>query len=224
MDKMEPTGGHDAIICSAGNNATDHSPKLAHLADRIRQRQRNATKDVIGIGKDLTTAKKMVGHGQFQDWIEREFAMTVRTAQSYMRIAECADKYETISLLPPTQAGLLASPSAPEEIIVGVLAEANAGTVIGTRQLKARIREAREPAKAPQRQRSRRSRAQIEAQREVHEARQRDQEQTVREAKAILAQLPDPKLQRLQEIAADAGVWFAVGRALKRDRPESPSR
>jgi hypothetical protein len=73
-------------------------PTPATLAADIRKGQAevekallNAVSTAIGIGKALREAKRLVGHGNFEDFVAVECrCFTMRTAQNYMRLA----KYE----------------------------------------------------------------------------------------------------------------------------------
>ena len=48
---------------------------------------RNINQNSIEIGQWLTQAKKLVNHGQWQNWLADNFQMTDRTARRYMKIA-----------------------------------------------------------------------------------------------------------------------------------------
>ena len=44
----------------------------------------------ILVGADLRVAKKLMPHGHWKKWLERNFELSTRTAQVYMRLAELA--------------------------------------------------------------------------------------------------------------------------------------
>ena len=48
---------------------------------------RNINQNSVDIGQWLTQAKKLLKHGQWQNWLQENFQMTDRTAQRYMKIA-----------------------------------------------------------------------------------------------------------------------------------------
>lgn len=48
---------------------------------------RNINQNSVAIGQYLTQAKKLVNHGQWQNFLADNFSMTVRTAQNYMKVA-----------------------------------------------------------------------------------------------------------------------------------------
>jgi hypothetical protein len=41
----------------------------------------------IEIGRALKEAKKLAGHGNYEDWLARNFTFTAKTAQNYTRLA-----------------------------------------------------------------------------------------------------------------------------------------
>lgn len=117
---------------------------LAAIADRIRQRVKSATTDIIAIGKDLIGAKAQLPHGAFLPWLDAEFGWTDRTARNYIRAADLAgSKSETISVLPPSTVYLLAAPSTPEKIRTDIIQEIETGKPVDHRNVETRIREAR---------------------------------------------------------------------------------
>ena len=73
---------------------------LRGQADRIR---RQCATSVIQIGKALLEAKRHLSHGGFLRWVECEVCIPVRTAQTYMRVANWAsDKGATVAHLSPS--------------------------------------------------------------------------------------------------------------------------
>lgn len=57
--------------------------RLAHLRREIREAIKHD--DHAGAGRALRTAKRVVGHGGFSEWVKHEIGITSRTAQRYMR-------------------------------------------------------------------------------------------------------------------------------------------
>jgi Protein of unknown function (DUF3102) len=80
------------------------SPQTAEFlrkrATRIRQGVKSTVESICDIGVQLCGAKRMLGHGQFVQWVESECGFSPRSAQNYMRASEFADKYATVALLP----------------------------------------------------------------------------------------------------------------------------
>ncbi len=122
--------------------------RLREIAERIRARIRRTVADIIDTGLDLAQVKSAVDHGQFTDWIEREFSMSMRTAQRYMQAAEWAEgKNDIVSHLPPKTLYLLAAKSTSVEIQTDVLQSLEADKKPDIRQIEERVRDARWPAK-----------------------------------------------------------------------------
>lgn len=118
-----------------GHNLTNssHPLDLKQTADEIRTLGKRVVADIIRIGELLTLAQKRVGHGNFSDWIDREFSWGLRTAENYMR-AYALSKSETVSDmegalddLPIGVLHVLARPSTPSEVVSETLKAAKEG-------------------------------------------------------------------------------------------------
>ena len=122
-------------------------PELTEIAERIRMRIRRTAEDIIAIGQDLTQVKGQLGHGKFLEWINSDLDMSERLAQNFMAVATWAeDKSAKIADLPPSTLYLLAAPSTPKEVAEEVVAEAMTGEPPKTREVKRRIKEAKNAA------------------------------------------------------------------------------
>lgn len=100
-------------------------------AERIKLRMRRTAEDIVEIGRDLTTTKASIGHGNFLPWIQAEFGMHERTAQRFMQVAEALKgKYDTVSYLEPTALYALANPKTPIEVREEIEAMIEAGEVV----------------------------------------------------------------------------------------------
>jgi hypothetical protein len=44
--------------------------------------------NIIEVGKRLTQAKDMLPHGEFGNWLDKKFCLTIRTAQKFMQVSE----------------------------------------------------------------------------------------------------------------------------------------
>ena len=94
-------------------------------AERIRRLQADVQRGIIEIGFELIAAKKQVGHGGWIDWLQKEFAWSVRTAQNFMGIAERFGKTKSISFLSTTTLiKILALPEGDEQAFIEVQAQA----------------------------------------------------------------------------------------------------
>ena len=124
------------------------TPELAPIAQRILQRIRQTTADIIAIGKDLIEVKDKLGQGSFGIWINRELDMSDRTARNYMHAAEwAAGKTEIISDLSPTALYRLAAPSTSDKKKEKVVADLQAGKRVQSTAVENMIREERENRK-----------------------------------------------------------------------------
>lgn len=193
---------------------------LEALANRIRERVRNTTESIIGIGEDLEAAREHVGHGAFLGWIAREFRMSARTAQRYMCAAAlAAGKYDTVTLLPPSTVYLLAARSTPEEIRADVFDAVKAGRPVDHRDIERRVRTARsEIAKTKKRKARRAARLGTKSPEEmeaVWQANAKAQAEAVSAAAEILERLPPEDLRQLRNIAERHDA-FVIARALAR--------
>lgn len=87
---------------------------LADATKSLRNRIERATQNIIEIGKRLTEVKKMLGHGKFLAWIEKEFGMSERTARNFMAVS-LKFKSANFADFQPSALYLLASPFTPDE-------------------------------------------------------------------------------------------------------------
>jgi hypothetical protein len=113
---------------------------LRERAARLRGLITKSTADMIVIGRDLIGIKDRLDHGQFEDWIEREIGICIRTAQGYMAVARLANgKSESVALLVPSTARMLAAKSSPPNIVEQVIARAGSGDFMPEASVKAMI-------------------------------------------------------------------------------------
>jgi hypothetical protein len=97
------------------------------------------------IGANLYAAKRMLGHGQFVQWVESECGFSPRSAQNYMRASEFAvDKCATVAFLPPAVVYRLAAPTAPPEVVSEVLARAANGERVSHAEVIQMVRTAKQ--------------------------------------------------------------------------------
>jgi hypothetical protein len=123
-------------------------PVLAEHVSAIRTLGRRTVENVIEIGRRLTECKKLVGHGNWLPWLEREFGWSDRTALNFMRVAELS-KSETVSNLnlPVKALYLLAAPSTPDEARDEIIERAQAGEPVPVTEVKRIIEDTKQPAR-----------------------------------------------------------------------------
>jgi hypothetical protein len=161
---------------------------LAPQAAEIRGLESTSTLTLIRMGNLLQFAKDRLDHGQFEDWIERETPISVRTAQRHMAAAKLADKNDSVSLLPPSTVRMLAAKATPPEIVESVLAHAASGNILSESTVKGMIsddRDAKRHAKREAEAEARRAKAKSNrskkaAEREVWRAEQEQKKLAVR--------------------------------------------
>jgi Protein of unknown function (DUF3102) len=195
---------------------------LDAVAERIRARLQRHVEDMVAIGADLLAVKAKLPHGEFGSWLDREFSMTRRTAQLYMRAAEWAEgKSEIISQIPAQAIRLLSAPTTPEPIQNEVVDAIRAGSDVNFREVEEQIREqrsivaqakteqlrkeARLRGKSPEYQKRLERQMAREATERQREAEER--ERLVAEARAIIQRLTVEDLGRLCAIS-DAVRWI----------------
>ncbi len=107
-----------------------HREMVIEAAIDIHGHASKARNSLLAIGDRLLQIKNLLPHGQFQDWVEKEFGIERRMAQNYMSVASrfgsnkrFGGKSEIISFFSPTAMYLLASPSTPIEAVEAAIAE-----------------------------------------------------------------------------------------------------
>jgi len=68
--------------------APQRRTKLDQIAAQVRTALRSQTKNVIEIGKLLIESRKHLEHGEWQDWLVKNFDLSYRTALNYVGAAE----------------------------------------------------------------------------------------------------------------------------------------
>jgi hypothetical protein len=110
---------------------------LDRLAAKLRTVLRRETTDIILIGNLLIQSRKHLEHGEWQDWLAKNFDLSYRTAVNYCDAAEYAErKSETVADLANLAHGVLywlgAGQYTPEEE-AAILAATRKGRVDQTR-------------------------------------------------------------------------------------------
>lgn len=132
-------------------HVSEHEKNLDILAERIRLRLERSVEDIIAIGHDLSSAKQQIGHGRFEEWIETEFSMSLRTAERFMAIGSRFDKNDIVTTLPVSVLYELASPSTHDLLIEDVRERVAAGetfTATEIRELRTEAQGLRDKTKA----------------------------------------------------------------------------
>jgi antitoxin (DNA-binding transcriptional repressor) of toxin-antitoxin stability system len=112
---------------------------LAEHAAEIRRLGKQTIENVVEIGRRLTECKKLVGHGNWLPWLDREFGWSHDTALNFMRVYEMAgsDSERVRNLnIPLRTLYLLAAPSTPEAAKTEILERAEAGESVSVTETK----------------------------------------------------------------------------------------
>ena len=117
---------------------------LAEHAAVIRALGKRVVGDIIEIGRRLTEAKKLAGHGGWLPWLDREFGWTDDTALNFMRCNDLAKNRNFRDLsLPVSGLYLLAAPNTTEEAREAVIERAKNGEALSVKDVQRMIDEAR---------------------------------------------------------------------------------
>lgn len=102
-----------------------HRKAVEDAAVEILVSGRKMQQSVLLIGQRLSEVKRLLDHGQFGDWCEREFGMNVRTAQRMMSVAANLDgKSDKLSHLGTSVLYLIGADSTPEPVREAVIQQA----------------------------------------------------------------------------------------------------
>jgi Protein of unknown function (DUF3102) len=85
----------------------DYTALPSHAANALVERRahiqgavKRTTETIVAIGTHLIAAKKILPHGRFVDWVEKECGFRIRNAQNYIVISKLSVKYAFVAHLP----------------------------------------------------------------------------------------------------------------------------
>src|SRR5262245_35755711 len=108
---------------------TTNSPRsLDAIATDIHK---NECANVFQIGKLLIEANDQCEHGQWLDWVKREFEWSPDTAENYMNVARLAAKLRTVRNLKVPARTLYALAHLKDEVVPDALAKLEAAAKKG---------------------------------------------------------------------------------------------
>jgi hypothetical protein len=122
------------------------NPALAAHVAEIRLLRKRALADIIEIGRRLTKCRDIVGHGNWQTFLDREFGWSATTALNFMRFFDLTKTKSTNFAdldLPVSSLYLLAAPGTPEEARAEIIQRAEAGEQISSARVKEMITRAK---------------------------------------------------------------------------------
>lgn len=106
MSERQADAGHTAHAHKVSATEDPHG-KLTQIAKRIQRRDRRAkagAHEWYRTGRDLDTAKGLLGHGPFEHWCGENLSYSERKAQRLMkayRLVAPLVKHDNLSVLPP---------------------------------------------------------------------------------------------------------------------------
>ena len=125
------------------NSLAEHAAEIWALRSRI-------VSDVAEIGRRLVEVKRIVGHGNWLPWLDREFGWSEDTAERFIRVHEfieglsnSASVRNLVLTLPVSSVYLLAAPSTPDEARDAIIERAEAGETVSVADVKQTIEEVR---------------------------------------------------------------------------------
>lgn len=119
---------------------------LAEHAAVIRALGKRVVGDIIEIGRRLTDAKRIAGHGGWLPWLQREFGWSDSAALKFMQVHEMATKSVKFTdlNLPVSGLYLLAAPSTPDEAREAVIERAANGEALSLKEVQRMIDQAKQ--------------------------------------------------------------------------------
>lgn len=130
-----------------------HRERVQFATIAIQDYMSRASESIIQAGRELLEIKAVLPHGQFGEWIDTEFGLSIRMAQNMMNAArEYGANAKRVSHFSPAAIYLLAAPSTPEAARVEVEAQAKAtGTAPTRKEVKRVINKHKPPEPKPAR-------------------------------------------------------------------------
>jgi hypothetical protein len=125
---------------------------LAEHATTIRRLGKQTVENIIEIGRRLTEAKRIAGHGRWLKWLDQELGWTAKAAQRFINVYEFSQadifKYDKLSNLnlPVSPIYLLAEPNTPKEAAAEIIERAKAGEPVPVAEVKRIIEDTKDRA------------------------------------------------------------------------------
>jgi hypothetical protein len=145
----DTAGGIATIGFDYSTVSDDTAEQMRAAAERVHKLNQIAHDSGISVGRELLAVKDRVAHGQFEDWVEHECQMPMRTAQRMMLAAEMVGKNDKLSYLPQDGLVALGSRSAPTPVIKEIIGRIEAGEKPSTAEIKEQIAKAKVQMRRP---------------------------------------------------------------------------
>ena len=111
--------------------------QLPLIVEEIRARVGKTKRQIFEIGRLLTQAKTIVGHGKFKDWIKGKFDFSYSTANNFMNVYRyCLESPALVHSIRAAVLYKIASPVFPKDLREHLLKHANALEKITNEEIK----------------------------------------------------------------------------------------
>ena len=105
--------------------------------EEIRGLMRRTAQGIVDIGQKLLDIKEKLGHGNFLNWLKKEFDWSELTAQRFMQVAKQFKSHNLLDLeIAPSALYILSAPSTPDSMREEALSLAQAGAKITYKAVK----------------------------------------------------------------------------------------
>ena len=99
--------------------------------EEIRGLMRRTAQGIVDIGQKLLDIKEKLGHGNFLNWLKKEFDWSELTAQRFMQVAKQFKSHNLLDLeIAPSALYILSAPSTQDSVREEILSRARAGEKI----------------------------------------------------------------------------------------------
>jgi hypothetical protein len=179
---------------------TTNEELLVQHAEAIRVLGRRTAQDVIEIGRRLSEAKEIAGHGRWLPWLEREFGWSDETARKFMRAADVVgDKFQQSWDLPVSALYLLAAPSTPDDVREQVVALTESGEQLSLEQIKQMVDDAKVKGQTDERAKAEKRLAEANRKHEAEVARLRESSLPIDELTAEIEKRVQPLVEQIDK-------------------------
>ena len=104
---------------------------VVNAAEEIKTLAKRTVYDIIRIGELLTIVKETVGHGNFGEWIDKEFGWSAETSRRFMHVYDKFHIMCDLDNIAPTSLYLLSANNISDSARDEALERAEAGEYIG---------------------------------------------------------------------------------------------
>jgi hypothetical protein len=95
----------------------DDPNRIGLIIEEIYRRASNIKREMLEIGRLLTEAKEIVGHGNFKKWIEEIFDFSYQTANNLMNVYRyCGGRPEIITTVKASVLYQISAPKFPKDL------------------------------------------------------------------------------------------------------------